>query len=302
MLRLLLLLLLCLGVSESHAQLWRFYRHEFSFGLGAANCLTDVGGGSGDGGYLKDMNFVATRPGVQIGYRYRISPRISFRSSLSVMQVAGSDEYSQNEGRKNRNLNFKTNIYELGLQLEYYFIQEPLGKLNTLSAKRRGHSGSEWGLYGLGGIAPFIYNPLGQAENGGWYRLRPLRTEGQGLEGGPAEYKSVGLAFMLGAGAKYIINRQLNIGLEAAIRYTNTDYLDDVSGTYYDFSQTSEDVSSLTTQMADKRQSDKRGTSGGIRGNPENNDVYMAFFITLNYKLAADQKIVLFSIRRKHRY
>lgn len=302
MLRLLLLSLLCLGVHESHAQLWRFYRHEFSFGLGAANCFTDVGGGSGDGGYLKDLNFAATRPAAQIGYRYRISPKISFKSSLSFIQISGSDEFSRNEGRKNRNLNFRTNIYELGLQFEYYFKQEPLGKLNTLGAKRRGHKGPEMGFYGLAGIAPFLYNPLGEAENGNWYRLRPLHTEGQGLEGGPSEYGSFGIAFKIGAGAKWIINRQLNIGFEASVNYTNTDYLDDVSDTYYDFSQTSEDVSGLTTQMADKRLSGARGRPGGIRGNPENNDVYFNMFVTLNYKLAADQKIVLFSIRRKHRY
>ncbi len=292
MLRLNLLLLLTFGFGMAFGQnSWKYYRHEFSAGIGIANCLTDLGGGSGDGGYLGDLHFVKTRPSIQFGYRYRITDRIAIKTSFTYLWIEGSDELSKNQGRKVRNLNFRTHIYEFGFQGEYYFIKEPLGRLNTLNAVRMGHKGSEIGLYGLAGFAPFFYTPLGQAEDGSWHKLRELGTEGQGQPGGASEYGKMSVAFMMGVGVKFIMTRQFNIGIEGAIRYTTTDYLDDVSTTYYDFSEATEDVSSTTIELADKRLSNGKGIPGGIRGNPENKDVYLGLIFSINYKLAEDQSI-----------
>ena len=294
MLRINLLLLLTFGFSISYAQnSWKYYRHEFSAGLGVANCLTDLGGGAGDGGYLGDLHFVKTRPSFHLGYRYKVSERISIKSSFTYLWVEGSDELSKNEGRRIRNLNFRTHIYEFGFQGEYYFIKEPLGQLNTLNATRIGHKGSEIGLYGLAGFAPFFYTPQGQTEDGSWHKLRELGTEGQGQPGGASEYGKMSVAFLMGVGVKFIIHRQFNVGIEGAIRYTATDYLDDVSTTYYDFSQATETVSETTLELADKRLSESNGNPGGIRGNPENKDVYLGLIFSVNYKLAEDQKIKL---------
>ena len=108
------------------------------------------------------------------------------------------------------------------------------------------------------------------------------------------------VAFMLGVGVKFVVHRQLNIGIEGAIRYTATDYLDDVSSTYYDFSQEGVEASSLTLAMADKRLNEMNGRPGFIRGNPENKDVYMGLIFSVNYKLADDQKIKL-PFKRKNK-
>lgn len=292
MLRLNLLLLLTFGFGISYGQnLWKRYRHEFSTGIGIANCLTDLGGGAGDGGYLGDLHFVKTRPSIQVGYRYKISEKISIKSSFTYLWIEGSDELSINEGRKIRNLSFRTHIYEFGFQGEYYFIKEPIGQLNTLNAVRIGHKGAEMGLYGLAGFAPFFYTPYGQTEDKSWHKLRELGTEGQGQPGGASEYGKMSIAFMMGVGVKFIIHRQLNVGIEGAIRYTATDYLDDVSTTYYDFSQATETVSETTIELADKRLSSGKGGAGGIRGNPENKDVYLGLIFSVNYKLSEDQTI-----------
>ncbi len=302
MLRLNLLLLLSFGVLQSYGQreLWKRYRHEFSAGIGIANCLTDLGGGEGDGGYIKDFHLRMTRPALTAAYRLKITERIAFKSSISYLWIQGSDELSKNEGRKLRNLNFRTNIYELGLQFEYYIIKEPVGKLNTVNAIRYGQKSKEIGVYVLAGAAPFLFSPLGEAENGTWYRLRPLGTEGQGQPGGPAEYGTFGVALLTGAGVKFVVHRQLSFGIEGAMRFTSTDYLDDVSTTYYDFSQEGVEVNGLTTSLADQRLTGSQGSPGGIRGNPENSDVYMGLIFSVNYKLAPDQKLS-FSRKKKRK-
>ncbi len=44
----------------------------------------------------------------------------------------------------------------------------------------------------------------------------------------------MGISIPFGAGIKYSLNERFNIGFEILHRYTNTDYLDDVSKTYVD--------------------------------------------------------------------
>ncbi len=64
--------------------------------------------------------------------------------------------------------------------------------------------------------------------------LRGLGTEGQGNAAYPDRkpYGSMGICLPFGVGAKYAINPRMNIGVEISHRFTNTDYLDDVSKTY----------------------------------------------------------------------
>lgn len=277
---------------------WRYYKNEFIAGAGYAGCLTDLGGGTGDGGYVKDIDFQTIRYSAQLGYRLRTSDRTAFKTTFSFIHVTGSDEFSENEGRRIRNLNFRSNIMELKAQFEYYIVEEPLGKYNGPGVTYRDDKRFDYSLYLFGGIAPFYYNPQGQI-NGSWVDLRPLKTEGQGLEGGPSEYGKIAISFPFGVGFKYLINRQMSIGFETGVRFTTTDYLDDVSTTYYDQSELRSEVGAQSARMADRRLSDSRGNSGGIRGNPDRNDLYFAGFFTFNYKLAKDQKLKLNIFKRK---
>ncbi len=64
--------------------------------------------------------------------------------------------------------------------------------------------------------------------------MRPLGTEGQGVVQGREPYSSMAISIPFGAGVKYAINERTNIGFEILHRFTNTDYLDDVSKTYVD--------------------------------------------------------------------
>ena len=66
--------------------------------------------------------------------------------------------------------------------------------------------------------------------------LRPLGTEGQGSALYPdrKQYSSMAICIPFGAGVKYAFNEKVNIAFEVLHRFTNTDYLDDVSKTYVD--------------------------------------------------------------------
>ena len=65
-------------------------------------------------------------------------------------------------------------------------------------------------------------------EGGVKYKLRPLQTEGNHTD-------NIAICVPAGFGIKKAFNSQGGIKLEAGYRFTNTDYLDDVSDVYYDW-------------------------------------------------------------------
>ena len=81
-----------------------------------------------------------------------------------------------------------------------------------------------------------------------YHKLRPLHTEGQGYIGqslgddfnvpgkifkAGKTYKPVAICIPLGIGVQKAFNSDMGIKAELGIRYTFTDYIDDVSGLYY---------------------------------------------------------------------
>lgn len=277
------------------AQRWQRFRHEVSFGLGGSNYLGDLGGRSvGDGSRFGDFQLSVTRPSMLVSYRYRVLERVSVKGNFIFGQVSGTDEVAgggkNTTGRLDRNLNFRSPVIEASVQGEFYFIGEKDGSAYRI----RGMRGSNYGglsAYLFGGIGAFYFDPRGQDDAGNWVRLKPLKTEGQGLPGGPDEYSSIAIAVPMGFGVRWALNRQFTIGFEYGLRLTNTDYLDDVSGKYYEPSALQQANGPKAKELADKRLSGRYKNEGssnllsGIRGNPKNNDVYMFGFVTLSYKL-----------------
>lgn len=278
-------------VSTTQAQRWKRYRHEVSFNLGAANYLGDLGGATtGDGTRFGDFQFAVTRPAFGVSYRYRLADRFATKVNLMYGRVYGDDAEAGNDGRKLRNLNFRSPVMELSVQGEFYFLKESSGSAYRLSGMR---GGSPIAGYLFGGIGLFYFNPQGEDANGDWVDLADLNTEGQGLPGGPDDYSQVSVAFPLGFGFKYNINREWSVGIEYGIRMTTTDYLDDVSTTYYDPDALRAANGDLAVEMADKR-IDAEGnrlppSAGGIRGG-DALDSYMFGFVTLGYKFKTGKR------------
>jgi hypothetical protein len=111
--------------------------------------------------------------------------------------------------------------------------------------------------------------------NGEKWRLRELHTEGQGFEGGPAmfsegvtgkkysTYKNFAICIPLGFGIKKAFHSTAGIKLEASYRFTNTDYLDDVSNVYYDRDKLKEQMLPLYGSVLADRAYTMSGTQTG---------------------------------------
>ncbi|HLG03817.1 MAG TPA: DUF6089 family protein, partial [Bacteroidia bacterium] len=208
------------------------FRWEIGFGLGASNFLGDLGGANRIGThFVRDLEISLTRPAVAMHMRYRANRFIGFRANLAYGIVNGNDALTEEKYRKNRNLNFKSNIIELSTVVEFYISKERPGHLYNYK-RVKGWRSVDIQTYGFVGIGGFYFNPKGFGF-GQWYELRPLGTEGQ-LVGDPKTYSNYSLCAPIGLGFKYGLNRQWSIGFDFGLRLTMTDYIDDVSTNYYD--------------------------------------------------------------------
>ena len=153
-----------------------------------------------------------------------------------------------------------------------------------------GEEGFNFTPYITFGVSVFSYDPYAYL-NGQKYFLRTLGTEGQGSTLYPDRkpYTSMSLAVPLGVGFKYAINYKTNVGFEVVYRFTNTDYLDDVSKTYVDpavFPPNPDGSPNTALLLSDR--SYETGTPIGIkgreRGNSQNKDAFVTalFYVSFN--------------------
>lgn len=299
-----ILILGCLLLSfiTANSQAWKQVRHEFSFGVGASNFLGDLGGSKGIGTHgLKDLKMRMTRPTVALGYKYMLSPYFSVKGSAIWSLLSGDDAVTKNSVRNTRNLSFRSNIGEFAAFVEYY----PNAELIRPRYKIKGVSGNNaFALmpYFFTGIGVTIFNPKANY-NGKWIPLQPLGTEGQGLAGRPEKYQRVTIAFPIGIGAKYLIDRQWTIGFELSLRYTTTDYMDDVSTSYYMADEIANANGVMAGILSDRTNDPSKGITGVQklgdgrnnyfqRGNPRYNDAYMFGIFSVHYRLVKGQTFI----------
>ena len=218
---------------------WKKLRKELILQVGGSGFLGDLGGRNAIATHFSpaDLELALTKPAVSVAFRYKFSKNVNIHTSLNYLLLAGDDKLTSEPFRNNRNLNFKSNLYELSTRLEfgissfkrtgvYRLKRSSLSKINRRKAIE---------LMGFVGIGVFYFNPKGQNHTTGkWEDLYSLHTEGQGLPGGPAQYKRVSISIPLGISLHYIIDKYWSVGLELSYRKTFTDYIDDVSGSYYD--------------------------------------------------------------------
>ena len=246
--------------------------------------LSEVGVMVGTTYYLGDLNrthFKNPKFSIGILFRRSISDRVAFRLNFLYGNVAGSDSDSKDPNQVNRNLSFKSSIAELGGVFEFnYYSYSPGDKKNRFTT------------YLLIGFSYFRMNPKAQLNNT-WYELNAIGTEGQGFPGGPNRYKLDAFAVPIGMGAKLNLGKRIAISLEYSLRFTFTDYLDDVSDRYYAF--TPEVEKTITGQLADRRlvrnapkQDDNGNTLGLQRGNATRNDWYGFAGIFLSFRIGKE--------------
>lgn len=279
-------------VDAQYSNRWKRYRYEWSGGIGVTNFLGELGGANREGtNFLRDFEFSMTRPAINIGLRYKLLERLSTKVGITYGILRGDDNTTTETYRHNRNLNFYAHLVELSGQLEYSIVKEKIGHRYNLR-RVRGLKGLKLNTYFFVGVGGFWFNPYGKnRETGKWVALQPLGTEGQGLVSTREKYSRFQFAIPFGIGFKYGLDKVWAVGLEFGARRTFTDYIDDVSTTYYDNDKLAES-NPLAAQMADPSLGEVEGQTAvnQQRGDPKDNDAYMFLLITLTYKLKTTRR------------
>ncbi len=299
MYRILISFLFSVIVINAHAQRgarWKRERHSMVFSAGMSHFMGDLGGGAKDAAHFlgaRDLDFAATRPVLSVNYRFRILEQLSVKAGIGWAILAADDKNSGSLGRKSRNLHFRTHLFSSNLHVEYYFIKE---KTNPRYAFSHLQGMRNFSAYVFTGVTYNMFNPKAKLD-GEWIALQPLGTEGQGIGDNPAPYKKAALGFPIGVGAKYAITKKMAIGIEISNTYTNSDYIDDAHGSYFDNDKIREVYGKKAARLAD-RHLDYNGNphvkpkpSGTkMRGNSKYNDAFIFTVVTLSYKLKKDRR------------
>lgn len=228
----------------------------------------EIGAYLGTSFYYGDLNtsLMIQQPGPAAGIfvKRNFNNRISLRGGLNYARVGASDSNSTNNFEKNRNLSFKSNIFDFTGGLEFNFMPHDHGSVDAWYTP-----------YLFAGFSVFYYNPTTEI-NGDKYSLRKLGTEGQDFG---QEYSAISGAFTLGAGFKWDIGHDVSLLAELTFRSLFTDYLDDVSTTYPNFSALESRHGQIAVDLSDRSLVDGIGVEGRQRGNSANNDNYLVFGI-----------------------
>jgi len=192
-----------------------------------------------------------------------------------------SDIYSKNSVQKTRNLSFNSNVWELSLNGQFNFFKFYPGV-----------EGYTYTPYVSLGVGLFSYDPYAYL-NGNKYFLRPLGTEGQGDSAykDRKPYNTMALCFPLAVGFKYNISDKMNFFVEVGYRFTNTDYLDDVSTTYAPDAFPSNQNGQPSVGFLLQDRSYELGTPIGIkgrqRGNSSQKDNYAIAQIGFSFNISS---------------
>lgn len=266
---------------------WKTHRGELTFGLGVTNFLGELGGRDKAGSpFIWDLEFSQTKPALSFGYRYFLRERFSVRTHLTYGVLSGNDNLTSEAYRNNRNLSFRSNVFEGQLVFELHPFLEELGHMHDLRGVK-GEKSSRMGFYLFAGIGAFHYDPKAQF-NGEWVQLRPLNTEGQGLsDDAPQPYGQVGICIPMGVGLRKAFTKYITGGVELQYTKTFTDYIDDVSGVYFDNARLHALRGPAAAFLADPNLGEIAGqtAAGQQRGDPDDNDAYLFLKFNVHYKL-----------------
>ena len=248
----------------------RAQKHDMGFWGGGANYFGDLN---------TETSFRFVSPAAGVFYRFNIDNRISFRMNICGGRIWADDQYSSNLFEQKRNLHFFSNIYEFSPQLEFNFLP-----FSTTDLKY------PFSPYVFMGFGIFKFNPSAKLDEN-TYALQPLGTEGQGNYAYPdlEPYKLTSTSFIVGGGFKFRLAESLGVQIEAGIRRTSTDYLDDASGVYANSAIIGSQSGPVAEYFADPSVAifgEPVGVTGKMRGDASKNDSYLffgiGFFYTIN--------------------
>jgi opacity protein-like surface antigen len=244
----------------------------FSLSLSLASAQTwEAGVFLGSSGYMGDINPIKPLKFTDLAFGAQIKRNFDgyWSAKLAFMQgkVQGNDANSTNFYQKQRNLSFYSPISELSLQVEFNLFKYLAGDIY-------GYGSRKVSPYLFLGVGAFSFNPLTEY-NGNEIELIAVQTEA-------LAYKNNAISVPYGAGVKYNITGNFNLIGEIGYRTAFTDYLDDISGRYPDFTAISP-KSPISQQLSDRSVIPKIGIPGNQRGDFRPRDTYMFAGISLTY-------------------
>jgi hypothetical protein len=244
----------------------------------------DIGLFGGVSYYIGDINptrhLYRPKPVYGAFYRLNLNKRFALRAGFNYAKVEAYDKDFSDPAQKERNLDFKSNIYEGHFIGEFNYKEFQIG-----NPKFR------FTPYTFVGFSYFKFNPKGQIGNT-WVRLQPLTTEGQGTSLNPDKkpYNLYSFAIPFGLGFELFLFKRFAVGIEWGGRYTFTDYLDDVSGNYVNKQFLAKTVSKDAGFFSDKSGIPGLDNTGKQRGNSKLNDWYNFLGVQVIYELQFRKK------------
>lgn len=213
-------------------------------------------------------------PSLSLGTTYDLTQQLKARLQFSYLRVRADDKNNKREDLKDRNLNFRTGVFEGSVMAEYDIVNK-----------------EEYFVvpYVFGGIGFFTYNPTTTDINGNKIILRDARTEGQGFPAYPdrTPYSKMAFNINAGLGIRFEYSDEVAFSFEYNFRQLFTDYLDDVSKTYPNPSLMPQEWLSSSFLLS-YRGHEIGGNFPGIarpRGNPGRKDNFYSLQFTATFRL-----------------
>lgn len=221
-----------------------------------------------------------TNGAVGISGNFELTDQVMIRGQFTYAIVGGADRFSKDPELIKRNLAFETRLFEFSAVGEYYIF-------NLYDTR--------YSPYVFAGLAVYHYDPYAYAPGKQKVFLKPLSTEGQGINGYP-DRKPYGLtqaAIPFGGGFKFAITEDLRIGLEMGVRKLFTDYFDDVSTNFIDANDLLAARGQLAVDMSYRADELPGGdpaypAKDAQRGSPKGKDYYYFGGLHLTYRLGGN--------------
>ncbi len=221
------------------------------------------------------------KPYYGLSSRFTLNPYWSLRFIATNGAIAGDDALSKGFAHQQRNLSFKTDLFESSLQFDWNILGfEPINKQKPFTP------------FIFAGISYYHFNPKALYQ-GVWYELQPLGTEGQGIPGYGPKYKLNQISIPFGGGIKYGLRlgdgNYITLTAEMSMHKTFTDYLDDVSGGYLPLKYLAQNNGPMAAELSIRADEYYKlpvdYTFDSTRGNPKTKDWYVYSGITIAYIL-----------------
>lgn len=200
---------------------WMIVLAVLLFSTPASSQTMELGLFGGGSYYLGELNPAIHFNQTQLAFgalaRFNFNARWAIKASYYRGKIQGDD--TDNALITGNGLNFVSNVNDISVVAEFNFWEYFTGSKRNFFTP-----------YIFAGIGFFTFNP--KSQDG--VALQPLGTEGQnaGFDG-RTPYNRWGVSIPFGFGFKWSVSERIGLGLEWGMRKAFSDYLDDVSTSYY---------------------------------------------------------------------